>query len=141
MSIDNLHDKSKPTPLPRFTMYYDNVPVPRYCNQENQHAVVMYQWLYKNCPRYERFSMSQVSRLTGYSYHIVQKAFQNGACLEFWADVLNALRKAGWPESVVAMKDDKLYIFEAELMPDVEIAISNARSLRQRNQRIGRDDE
>jgi hypothetical protein len=119
-------------------MYYDHIPVPRYCNQDNQHAVVMYQWLYSNCPRYERFSMAQVSRLTGISYHLIQKAFQNGACLEFWAEALNALRKAGWPEAVVAIKDDNLYIFEAELMPEVEIAISNARAIKQRSIRLAR---
>jgi hypothetical protein len=119
-------------------MYYDHIPVPRYCNQDNQHAVVMYQWLYSNCPRYERFSMAQVSRLTGISYHLIQKAFQNGACLEFWAEALNALRKAGWPEAVVAIKDDNLYIFEAELMPEVEIAISNARAFKQRSVRLAR---
>ena len=82
--------------------------------------------------------MAQVSRLSGKSYYLVQKAFQNGACLEFWAEVLNALRKAGWPEAVVAMKDDILYIWEAELMPEVEIAVSNIRVLRQRRIRSTR---
>lgn len=82
--------------------------------------------------------MAQVSRLTGKSYHLVQKALENGACLEFWAEVLNALRKAGWPEAVVAMKDDILYIWEAELMPEVEIAVSNIRVLRQRRIRSTR---
>lgn len=82
--------------------------------------------------------MAQVSRLTGISYHLIQKSFQNGACLEFWAEVLNALRKAGWPEAVVAIKDDNLYIFEAELMPEVEIAISNARAFKQRSVRLAR---
>ena len=119
-------------------MYYDHIPVPRYCNKDNQHAVTMYRWLYSNCPPYERFSMAQVSRLTGKSYHLVQKALENGACLEFWAEVLNALRKAGWPEAVVAMKDDILYIWEAELMPEVEIAVSNIRVLRQRRIRSTR---
>jgi len=117
-------------------MYYDHIPVPSYCNKDNQHAVVMYQWLYSNCPRYERFSMAQVSRLSGISYNVVCKAFRNGACLEFWAEVLNTLRKAGWPEAVVAMKDDMLYIFEAEFMPDVEIAVSNARALKDRRNRL-----
>lgn len=82
--------------------------------------------------------MAQVSRLSGMSYNLVQKAFKNGACLEFWAEVLNALRKAGWPEAVVAMKDDILYIWEAELMPEVEIAVSNIRVLRQRSIRSAR---
>tara|TARA_R100001079_G_scaffold88965_1_gene51572 strand:- start:230 stop:487 length:258 start_codon:yes stop_codon:yes gene_type:complete len=80
--------------------------------------------------------MAQVSRLSGISYHVVCKAFRHGACLEFWAEVLNTLRKAGWPEAVVAMKDDMLYIFEAEYMPDVEIAVSNARALKDRRNRL-----